>query len=179
MDERTFRCRRCTARFANRRQLYLHGMQHHYQSGGGALQARPWTDGETPWEADDDGPLKTVYEANAPIIMENHSESSVTSSYNVPLTNDFTVPQLMEQSERIFDRQRHAFRLNLEFGLILRHTETVEYRYFRPFQNESLFEHPVYISRRKDLNRLRLRLQRFNVTDYILRQRPEPNGSPI
>ncbi|CAC5360232.1 KRAB [Mytilus coruscus] len=115
MDKRTFRCRRCTARFANRRELYLHGMQHH-----------------------------------------------------LPLTNDFTVPQLM----------KHAFRLNLEFGLILRHTETGKYRYFRPFQNESLFERPVYISRRKDLNRLRLLFQRFNVTDYILRQGPDTKWKP-
>lgn len=45
----------------------------------------------------------------------------------------------MEHVERIYDRQGHAFRLNLEFGLILRRTETGEYRYFRPFANESLF----------------------------------------
>ncbi|CAG2213159.1 unnamed protein product [Mytilus edulis] len=115
MDERTFRCRRCTARFDNRRQLYLHGMQHHYQTGAGGLQSRPWTHDEAPWEVEEDGALKTVYEANAPLILENHSESSVTSTYNVPLTNDFTVPQLMEQAERLYDRQGHAFRLNLEF----------------------------------------------------------------
>jgi hypothetical protein len=30
------RCRRCIQRFPDRRQLYLHGMQEHYQSGGGA-----------------------------------------------------------------------------------------------------------------------------------------------
>ena len=50
--------------------------------------------------------------------------------------------------------------------------------YSRPFHNESLFERPVYISRRKDLNRLRLRLQRFDVTDYILRQRPDTKRKP-
>ena len=60
---------------------------------------------------------------------------------------------MMEQAERIYDRQGHAFRLNLKFELILRHTETGEYRYFRPFANGSLFDRPVYISRRKDLNR--------------------------
>ena len=82
----------------------------------------------------------------------------------------------MEHPQHIYDRQDYAFRLNLEFGLILLHTI---YRYSRPFQNESLFERPDYISRRKDLNRLRLRLQRFNVTDYILRQRPDTSENPI
>ena len=129
-DDRTFLCRRCTARFSNRRDLYLHGMQDHYQRGSGALQSRPWANGQAPWEVEDNPSLKTVYDANAPIILENHQqESSISSSYNVPLTSDFTVPQLMEHAERIYDRQGHAFRLNMEFGLILRHTETGEYRY--------------------------------------------------
>ena len=136
------------------------------------LQSRQWEQDQAPWEVADEPLLKTVYEGNAPIILENHQERSISSSYNVPLTNDFTVPQLMEHAERIYDRQGHAFRLNLELLLILRHTETGEYRYFRPFANESLFERPIYISIRKDLSRLRLRLQRFNVSDYILRQRP-------
>lgn len=43
------------------------------------------------------------------------------------LTNSLTVTQLMDHSERIYSRQRHAFRLNLEIGLILKHTETGEY----------------------------------------------------
>ena len=153
-------------------------MREHYQTGGGTLQSRPWTNGESPWERDDDVRLKQVYEANEPLILENHEETSVISSYNVPLNNDFTIPQLMEHAQRIYDRQGNAFRLNLEFGLILRQTETGEYRYFRPYSNESLFQRPVYVSRRRDLNRLKLRLQSFNVTDYILRQRPDTKWKP-
>ena len=177
-DENKNRCRRCPQHFPDRRQLYLRRMQEHYQSGGGSLQAISWEDDQAPWEVEGDDRLKNVYEANAPIILENHQESSVSSSYNVPLTNDFTVPEMMEHAERIYDHQGHTFRLNLEFGLTLRHTETGAYRYFRPFANESLFKRPVYISRRKDLNRLRLRLQRFNVSDYILRQRPDTKWKP-
>jgi hypothetical protein len=115
-------------------------MQEHYQSGGGALQAIPWEDDQAPWEVERDDRLKNVYEANATIILENHQESAVSSTYNVPLTNDFTVLEMMEHAERIYHRQGHAFHLNLEFGLILRNTETGEYRYFRPFANESMFE---------------------------------------
>ena len=84
----------------------------------------------------------------------------------------------MDHTQRIYDRQDNAFRLNLKYGLILRHTETGEYRYFRPYANESLFQRPLYVSRRRDLNRLKLRLQRFNVTDYILIQRPDTKWKP-
>ena len=84
----------------------------------------------------------------------------------------------MDHAQRIYDRQDNAFRLNLEYGLFLRHTETGEYRYFRPYANESLFQRPLYVSRRRNLNRLKLRLQRFNVTDYILIQRPDTKWKP-
>ena len=119
---------------------------------------------------DGDDRLKTVCEVNAPLILENYRESSVSSTNNVPVNNDFTMPQLIEHAERINDRHGYAFRLNLEFELILRLSETGEYRYFKPFANESLFERPVYISMLKDLNRLKLRLQRFDETTYILKQ---------
>jgi hypothetical protein len=52
---------------------------------------------------------------------------------------------MVEQAEEIYDRQGHAFRLKLEFDLILRNTETGEFRYFRAYGNESLFERPVYV----------------------------------
>ena len=57
-----------------------------------------------------------------------------------------------------------AFRLNLEFGLVLVNTDTGEYRYFVPYSNEALFQRPIYISRRQDLRRLRLRLNSLNIT---------------
>ena len=55
--------------------------------------------------------------------------------------------------------QGNAFRLKLEFDLILRYTASGEYRYFRYFQNESLLERHVYIYRRNDLNRLSFGLE--------------------
>ena len=67
-DENKYRCPRCTQLFPDRRQLYLHGMQEHYQSGGGAVQTIPWEDDQAPWEVADDPPLKTIYKANAPIF---------------------------------------------------------------------------------------------------------------
>ena len=176
-----FRCRRCDSSFENRRDLYLHGMRQHFQTGTGfslGLQNPPWKDRQAPWIQPDDAKLKDTYEANAPFILERDQEGSVNSIYNLPLTNAFTIPQLMTRAQEIYERQQNAFRLNLEFGLILRHTETGEYRYFRPYSNETLFQRPIYVSKRRDLNRLRLRLQRFNVTDFILRQRPNTQWKP-
>ncbi len=78
-EVKSFKCRRCTQCFTNRRELYLHGMQHHFQTGGRALQERPWEIDQAPWETEEDPRLKQVYEANEPLILDNHQESSAVN----------------------------------------------------------------------------------------------------
>jgi hypothetical protein len=43
-------------------------MQQHFQTGGKALQERPWEIGQAPWETEEDTQLKQVYEANEPLM---------------------------------------------------------------------------------------------------------------
>ena len=174
---RTYCCRQCSKPFKNRRELYVHTMREHVQRGAGFLQPSPYIQGREPWI--DNEPLREIYNINSPLILQRHQEGPVNSTYNVPLTNDFSTFELMEAMQDIYDRQQHAFRLNLHFGLILVNTETGEYRYFRPFSNEALFTRPIYVSRRHDLTKLRKRLERFNVMDYILQQRPNTKWKPL
>ena len=101
-------------------------MRHQFQTGEGVgLHNPPWEDNSAPWSEPHDSNLKDTYKSNAAIILERDRERSVHSVYNLPLTNAFTIPQLMTRVQDIYERQQYAFRLNLEFGLILRHTETV------------------------------------------------------
>lgn len=155
-------------------------MNEHFQVGEGGLQARPWGNGTPPWEEGGrvDHRLKEVYESNIPIILRRHQEGTVCSVYNFPIDNQFSVGEIMQAANEIYDRQNRAFRLNLEFGLILIHTETNEYRYFKPYHNQEVFQRPIYVSQRNHLNRLQQRMQRFNITDYILRQRPDTKWKP-
>lgn len=136
--------------------------------------------GTPPWEEGGrvDHRLKEVYESNIPIILRRHQEGTVCSVYNFPIDNQFSVGEIMQAANEIYDRQNRAFRLNLEFGLILIHTETNEYRYFKPYHNQEVFQRPIYVSQRNHLNRLQQRMQRFNITDYILRQRPDTKWKP-
>lgn len=116
----TYRCRRCTDVFDNRRDLYLHGIRHHYNQSGGSLQRRPWGDDTAPWDrAGADEGLREVYEANMPLILEQHRTGPIQAVYNFPLDNDVSVNQLMEYAEEIYQREQRAFRLNLVFGVIL------------------------------------------------------------
>ena len=151
-------------------------MNEHIQVGAGQLQARPWGNGTPPWQRQDgtiNQNLKQVYEANSSLILRRHQEGNVCSVYNFPLNNNFSISEIMQAANEIYDRQNNAFRLNLEFGLILVHSETGEYRYFKPNHNQELFTRPIYVSKRPHLNRLLLRMRQLNITYYILRQRPD------
>ena len=175
-----YRCRRCTSSFENRHDLYLHGMRKHYQQVGGALQLRPWDENNAPWmrDGEDDG-LREVYEANEPHILQTHDRGPIRSVYNFPLDNDVNINQLLDFATEIYNREQRAFRLNLVFGVILQHRETGQYRYFVPYNNNGIFERPFYVSKRSDLNHLRNRLRRLEITTELLRIRPDTKWIPV
>lgn len=156
-------------------------MNEHVQVGAGQLQPRPWGNGTPPWEEGDwiNEQLKEVYETNASLILRRHQKGNVCSVFNFPIDSHFSISEIMQAGNEIYDRQNKAFWLNLEFGLILKNSETGEYRYFKPYHNHEVFQSPIYISKRIHLKRLQYRMQRLNITDYILRQRPDTKWKPF
>ena len=99
--------------------------------------------------------------------------------YNFPLNDDFSLQDLMNHIETVYNDQNQAMRMNLSFGLILRNTRTGEYRYFVPYYNENIFKTPLRISNRNDLNNVRDELGRMNIIDYMLKQRENTEWTPF
>ena len=85
----------------------------------------------------------------------------------------------MRLAEDVYQRQERAFRLNLVFGVILQNRETGRYRYFVPYTNSGIFERPIFISKRTDLQRLRHELERRDMLTELLRQRPDTKWIPV
>ena len=80
----------------------------------------------------------------------------------------------MKEVQLVYQNQQHAFRMNIMFGIILRHVETGEYRYFIPDQNETLFDQPILINSPRDVTlKLRRKLNGTDLMEYIKRQRPD------
>ncbi len=77
-------CRRCTARFQNRRELHAHNMAVHFQGGAGNLQPAPWGAHSPPWEKENgtvDNGLKQCYQTNRALILEPHNQTDVLSIF--------------------------------------------------------------------------------------------------
>ncbi len=169
-------CRRCTARFQNRRELHAHNMEVHFQAGAGQLQPEPWGAHSPPWEkenGDVDVDLRRCYETNRAIILDQHRLGPVLSTYNVPVNPDMTVADLETVLNDIYRTQSHAFKLNISFGVILRHVETEEVRYFRPYSNQALFDQPIFVGRRADIANIVQRLNDTDVIESVIKNRPD------
>ena len=70
-----FRCRFCNSAFSNRRELYVHPIRYHNQTGGGVLQLLPYAHGLEPWIGNDS--QKEIYDTNRPLILQRHREGTV------------------------------------------------------------------------------------------------------
>ena len=74
---------------------------------------------------------------------------------------------------QVYERQSKAFKLNLNFGYVLRHRDDGSARYFKPFEHEGVLDIPVYISSRRDLIRLEDWLRNLNLLEVLMLQRPD------
>ena len=171
---RQYTCLQCNERYSSRAKLYEHQMLAHRQFGSG-LHSDIYDENNAPWISEHgiDEYLRHVYRVNRPLILETFREGAVESVYNFPIGNTTTVGQLMALANAVYNRQRTAFKLNVNFGYILRSRETEELRYFKPFDHEGLFGTPIYISRRLDLKKLMGRLQSIDVMEHLMQQRPD------
>ncbi len=105
--------------------------------------------------------------------MEQHRLGPVLSTYNVPVNPDMTVADLETVLNDIYRTQSHAFKLNISFGVILRHVETEEVRYFRPYSNQALFDQPIFVGRRADIANIVQRLNDTDVIESVIKNRPD------
>ncbi|XP_048251530.1 zinc finger protein 324A-like [Haliotis rufescens] len=190
-------CRTCHRRFEDRLSLYRHQMIEGHrvlpsQSGGSMdtdavgseLQPRPWGEGPAPWVEESTGEvtepgLQEAYHLDAPFILTRDQLGEVFSTYNLPVSNNFSIGELMERAREIYQSLSYSFRFNLAFSVILRHVETGRYRYFQPYAVDPLFTTPLYITELRDLERLRQRLESLDVMSYLLKQRPDTKWKPV
>ena len=177
------RCGICGDLFDSRQLWYSHRRQVHEHIEGG-VQQEPWVKNNRspPWINLDktvDNEIKKTYEDHASLILDTDFIGRLVSIYNLPLDVNFSIDTIMDKVEDIYSSKVNAFRINISFGVFLRHIKTNAVRYFRPYRCSEVFAKPLYISRSKDLVRFRRRLVNYNIPDYLLRTRPNTEYIPI
>jgi hypothetical protein len=142
---------------------------------GGGLHPEPFEAGQEPWINEDgsvNDALENCYRTNRALILERYREGPVESLYNIPMFPGMRIWDIGQALQGIYDRQRHAFKVNLAFGFIMRHVETGEYRFFRPFDNVNIFDAPILISRRSDIGKVLKKLKELDVLAKMAKNRP-------
>ena len=125
--------------------------------------------------------MQSAYRQHKHLILKQKKKTILTtvSRYNFPTTNEITLSQLKEHIEEIYEDNSFSFKINLSFGIILRHIRTGQCRCFAPYSNENIFDIPMLISNRHDMNEYMNRLSELDILNYIMRQRPESVWKPV
>lgn len=164
-------CRLCGLHFGDRRSLIHHRVTSHLTGKGDKI----WLNDNAPWIKDNgdiDLQLKETYEMNILLIKESQDKKVLSAYYNFPISNDFTIEELMVFVNKIYNLQTETFRLNLVFGYILWNVETKKYRYFKPYNNTEIFNFPFCISKRRDLEKFEEKLKEIDICSYVMKDRP-------
>jgi G:T-mismatch repair DNA endonuclease (very short patch repair protein) len=166
-------CHQCANVCQSKTELYKHYMLQHRQLGG-QLQNTPWGREEnSPWNQEKkvDHELRDVYNMHVSLILQNHNIGNLVSTYNFPVDNSLNIEQMMEQLEYIYSQESKVFKINLAFGFILKNIETNKYRFFKPYTNSSVFEIPISISKRKDLEEMKEKMISIDILEFVSNQR--------
>ena len=118
--------------------------------------------------------LRDKYNANRRHILARSVPGEVLSKYNVPTDDLKGGPQeIIDQLNDIYQDITETFKVNITFGLMLQHIETLEHRYFIPYFNRSLFTAPQPVSNLSDFDQLKAKVLNVDLGFYFRQVRPD------
>ncbi len=171
-------CPFCNAFFPHRQALYAHVMNvHRYIYGGADLQPSPYPLGVSPFHGfPDEDRLEQVYRENETYILRNHQlEDANNQIFNFPVAGKVEDEDIRRHMEYIYEHPatEHAYKIELAAGVIIRHSETGNVRYFRPEANAFLLDGPLVVANRDALNEAIDILIGINIDDAVRNYRPD------
>lgn len=172
-DRVTFTCRTCDDKFYSKKELVKHqGLQHGW---GDKKQEFPW-ENEAPWLNEGgyhDKALEIAIQASKSHILAPHSLGDMVSIYNFPTNNlKGGMNEFSKEISEIYQDQKHSFRINIAFGVIIQNVENGDYRYFIPYKNSTIFDYPMRVDNHKDIQKVKERIGTIDLDDYFLTNRP-------
>jgi hypothetical protein len=126
-----------------------------------------------PWmeNGEYDKALEDCYKTHEGLILRPHELGRVISVFNFPINNNLTIRTIAKHVRKIYFSQQYTFKINLSFGYILKNIETGEYRYFKAYDNQSIFPKPPLIGNPATLKKFIKWVEEIEVIENLLRQR--------
>ncbi len=168
-------CRMCDMRFKSYKELYVHRKRNHPIDDPSNLQKEPWgNENEAPWYGMEDTHrenIEGIYNLHRGSILAPNHVSDVVSVYNLLCLNSITTHDIVQFVKEIYAHAQHTLKISFAAGLILQNIITEEFRYWRPYQSQEFFSDAFTISSYKDIDKLKDKLDRFDIDDYCMKQR--------
>ena len=189
----TIHCHDCEETFETWHELHNHRIIHRNPIHSRVADpniAMPWekhSNVDPPWITTDqhgkkstDIEFKKIYRDNRDTIHAGHDMGNIRAVYNFP-TNDFNgeTETVRPHLDQILANEQHSFKINLAFGLILRHLDTGEYRYYTAYYNNTILDLPYRIDNVHDINSLISELDGMELLDLIMRTRESTKWQKI
>ena len=122
-------------------------------------------------------------DANIQEIVRQHWDNICTRSnmgrpiqdfYNIRLIGKVSRTQIDKHMRAIFTNLTCRCKMNISYGLVLRHNETGELRYFHPSQNNAqFFRMPLVIATEKDMEAFIGKIHDGDPAGFGIEQRPD------
>ncbi len=117
--------------------------------------------------------MKEVYNVHRGSILDPNHVSDVVFVYNLPCLNNINTCDIIQFVKEIYTSAQLNFKIFFGTGLILQNIITCELRYWKHYRNQEFFSDAFTISSYKGINKLKDKLDRFDIADYCMKQRPD------
>ena len=117
---------------------------------------------------------KPIYKKHYKTIRTRVNKGRLRTVYHFLVTGDYTRDKAKEYISAIdleLNRQ-HSYKINVAFGFILRNHRTQELRFFHPSQNSMLYDLPMLVRNRKDIQKILDDLENEDARAYAMAHRP-------
>ena len=159
---RHYKCSTCKETFTTQAEIYRHRKEEHTSNAN--LQPRPFE------SQDWDDNMESIYRINASHILAQPRHTDMISDFNFPTENlNRGAREINEHLADIHSLENNSYKVNISLGLILKHRETSELRYYIPYNNNTLFLRPRTISNDDDLARFMEEVEELNLIENSVR----------
>ena len=106
---------------------------------------------------------RTLYQRHWVAIKADVKHGKIKDVYNYPLLDD---SEIMEKVQEVIKKYDSRIKVNLSFGVILKHKHRNDLKFYEPCITKKLFQHPQLLASAKDCRQFIDNIDREDLFEY-------------